>query len=168
MLCRRRPSQCGLTLIELMVTVAVLVILLTLAIPASMDLFRRLRIEGVADELGTDLQYARSESIRRREDVTLVSNADGSAYTLTGVTSGTLLKAVTLPSGASLTGDVTIRFENLRGSATASMGGVAAATGTIDVTASGSTATLRLAVDEVGRVTSCVAAGSFVGRSKPC
>jgi len=156
----RRNSNRGMTLIELMVTVVVITIALAVAVPGSVDLFRRLRIEGVASELGTDLQYARSESIRRREDVTLVSSADGTTYTLTGVASGAVLKSVTLPSSASLTHDVTIRFESLRGSASA--------TGSIDVTVSGTTATLRLAVDEVGRVSTCVAAGSFMGSAKPC
>ncbi|MEJ6000288.1 GspH/FimT family pseudopilin [Paucibacter soli] len=156
----RRTSNRGMTLVELMVTVAVVVILLVIAVPGSVDMFRRLRVEGVANELATDLQYARSESIRRREDVTLVSSADGSSYTLTGVPSATMLKTVTLPSGTSLSAAVTIRFESLRGSATA--------TGTIDVSAAGSTGRLRLAVDEVGRVSTCVAAGTFMGSAKPC
>ncbi|WIT10598.1 GspH/FimT family pseudopilin [Paucibacter sediminis] len=156
----RAATNCGMTLVELMVTLVVVAILMAVAVPGAVDLFRRLRIEGVANELGTDLQYARSESIRRREDVTLVSSADGSSYRLKGLTSGIVLKTVDLPSGASLSQGVTIRFESLRGSA--------AATGSIDVTVSGTTAKLTLAVDEVGRVTTCIAEGSFMGRIKPC
>lgn len=61
----------GFTLIELMATVAVAAILLGLAVPSLTSTLGRARLEGVANELSVDVQYARSESIRRRATVTL-------------------------------------------------------------------------------------------------
>lgn len=70
----------GLTLVELMVTVAVLAIFLAVAAPNLTAVLLKMRLEGVANELRTDLQYARSESIRLKKAVSLASAADGSGY----------------------------------------------------------------------------------------
>ena len=52
----------GFTLVELMIVVALVAILLALAAPSFRETIARNRLEGVAGELSTDFQYARSEA----------------------------------------------------------------------------------------------------------
>lgn len=64
----KRPhalSSRGFTLVELLVVVAMLAILLTLAAPSFTAFFAKKRIEGVAANLLTDLELARSEAVAR-------------------------------------------------------------------------------------------------------
>ena len=70
-----KPSR-GFTLVELMVTLAVLAILATLATPLFGELIQKNRIDAVGGELSHLLQYARSEAITRGSAVT-VSASDG-------------------------------------------------------------------------------------------
>lgn len=57
----------GITLVEVMVTLGVLGILLSLVAPSFADLLNRRRVQMVAAELSTDLAYARSEVALRPE-----------------------------------------------------------------------------------------------------
>ncbi len=61
----------GFTLVELMVTVAVLAILLGIAIPSFQGTLDKRRLTGAAEQLYADLQYARSEAIKRNTTVRL-------------------------------------------------------------------------------------------------
>lgn len=68
----------GFTLVELMVTVAVIGILAIVAVPAMSNLIRNSRITGQTEELVTSLQLARAEAVRRNARVTMCSSTDGS------------------------------------------------------------------------------------------
>ncbi len=59
----------GFTLVELMVTVAVLAVLLGIGIPSFQGTLDKRRIIGAAEQIYADLQYARSEAIRRNATV---------------------------------------------------------------------------------------------------
>ncbi|MFC5569596.1 GspH/FimT family pseudopilin [Lysobacter yangpyeongensis] len=61
----------GFTLIELMVTVAVLAVLLTLASPSFSDFFQRYRLRGAADKVVNTLASARAEAVMRNRDVSI-------------------------------------------------------------------------------------------------
>jgi prepilin-type N-terminal cleavage/methylation domain-containing protein len=61
----------GLTLIELMVTVAIMAILLVLAVPSFNAFLARGRLSGAAEGLAQDLQLAKSEALRSNADVTI-------------------------------------------------------------------------------------------------
>ena len=62
-----RPTRSarGFTLIELMVVVALASVILTLAVPSFIGMLAKKRLEGLAQELGTDLQYARGEAVQQ-------------------------------------------------------------------------------------------------------
>ena len=67
----------GFTLIELLVTVAIAVILITIAVPGFNSIIRNVRLTGLANTLVADLQLARSEAIKRNSTVRLCQSSDG-------------------------------------------------------------------------------------------
>lgn len=146
----RRPR--GFTLVELLVAMALAAVLLAVSVPSFSMLLAKMRVEGAANNLSTDLQLARSEALQRRANVSLATSSDGTSYTLTSGT--TTLKTVSLGSGLSFTGSVTITFEPLRGLANA---------GTINTISSLSSGQLRIATDVMGRVQFCSPDGLFKG-----
>ncbi|QIT56614.1 prepilin-type N-terminal cleavage/methylation domain-containing protein [Aquisalimonas sp. 2447] len=62
----------GFTLIELMVTLAVAAILLTLGVPSFQYILQSNRVSTQTNELITGISGARSEAVRRNQDVLLV------------------------------------------------------------------------------------------------
>lgn len=69
----------GFTLIELLVTIAVVAILATVAVPSFQSLLERNQFAVEYNQVLSGLYYARSEAIKRRENVTAaVSQVDGS------------------------------------------------------------------------------------------
>lgn len=127
-----RDCQHGFTIIELMVTVIIAGVLVTIAAPAFTDMLERRRLEGAANELVTDLNYAKSEAVQRNRNVMLRTDPAGTGcYTIAVWTSGTgdcncaatprctggptELKTVTLANGATVTSNVRFDFEPVRG-----------------------------------------------------
>jgi type IV fimbrial biogenesis protein FimT len=62
-----------------MFTVIVLAVLLGIGLPNFRDFLRNSRMTAAANDLLTDYNYARSESVKRRLPVTLCKSADGAA-----------------------------------------------------------------------------------------
>lgn len=74
-----RTGTFGFTIIELMVTIVILVILISVAAPSMSDLVRDQRVKTAASEVHSTLMFARSEAIKRNQFVAVCSkNADGS------------------------------------------------------------------------------------------
>jgi len=69
-------STSGVTLVELLVTLAVLAILATLSAPALSEIMWSSRLTAQADKIVTSLQRARSEAIYRRQPTGLKGFAD--------------------------------------------------------------------------------------------
>lgn len=67
----------GFTLMELMVTVAVLAILASLAAPSFTAVINNNRLATQANDLVASLQLARMEAVRRNESVAVCRSADG-------------------------------------------------------------------------------------------
>lgn len=62
-----RSRSRGLTLIESMIVVVLIALGCTLALPSLAGLFDRQRLRGVANEIASDLQWARSQALARGE-----------------------------------------------------------------------------------------------------
>jgi len=75
--CRKLGNSQGFTLVELMVTVAVMVILAAVAMPSMTAMINNGRVVGQTEELVTALQLARAEAIRRNARVTVCAGAGG-------------------------------------------------------------------------------------------
>lgn len=69
----------GFTLIELLITLAIIAILATTAIPSFADMQARLRITSAAENLVTDLHLARMEAIKRNQPIFVVFKNAASA-----------------------------------------------------------------------------------------
>jgi len=67
----------GFTLVELIITVFVASILFTVAVPSFQDTIRQNRLTTQANELITALNLARSEAIRRSQNVTVTPKVGG-------------------------------------------------------------------------------------------
>lgn len=66
----------GFTLIELMVALAVMAVILTLAVPSFTSMIARNRLAAASNELVAGLQVARTESVRRNARVLLCPSTD--------------------------------------------------------------------------------------------
>ncbi|TXT40107.1 MAG: type IV fimbrial bioproteinis protein FimT [Comamonadaceae bacterium] len=62
----------GFTLIEVMVSLAILGLLAALGAPSFSDSIRRFRVKGISDDLMASIQLARVEAIRRGRPVALI------------------------------------------------------------------------------------------------
>ena len=71
----------GVTLIELMVSISVLVILLTIAAPSFKDIMVSSRAVSLSNELVAALNLARSEAVKRGANVTVCKSQDPGATT---------------------------------------------------------------------------------------
>lgn len=158
----------GFTLIELMVTVVVISILALVVMPSIADLVSKSRVEGVASELRTDIQYARSQALVLQRAVEVRTDSSGGAYLLScpdcpdfdpelvaGNKKG--MKNVSLPSGVSLSKDVVLSFDSLRGQAVDF--------GSIEIKNSKGTAAITVSTTAAGLVQSCASIGTFFGVS---
>ena len=139
--------QHGLTLIELLIGITLVAIVLTITIPGFRELLERRRIEGVANELSADMQFARTEAVSRQTTISVVTNAAGTQYNVIS----NVTKQVDLPSGITVTPSVTRTYEGMRGTATGTSGG----NESIDVASTATTATLRVNGSFMGRVQVC-------------
>ncbi len=77
-------QQSGFTLIELMVTLAVVVVLTVLAVPSFQTMLAARRVDAAADMLVSDFRFARSESVKRTNRVTICASSNGTSCTGTG------------------------------------------------------------------------------------
>lgn len=71
----KRPPK-GFTLLELMVVLAIAGVLAAIAVPAMGNFMRNSRITAAANDVMAALHFTRSESIKRRQPVTLCTSAN--------------------------------------------------------------------------------------------
>src|SRR5699024_1455669 len=76
-----RPDHSGFTVIEMMITLSVLAIVLTLVVPAFGRLVMQQRVTATTNHVVAQLQFARSEAIRRNAPVAACPSSDGLSCT---------------------------------------------------------------------------------------
>ena len=172
----------GFTLIELMIVVALVAIVATLAAPSFREFLAKKRLEGVASELSNDLHYARSEAVSRNVTVRvtfgsgcylLTAQPDGSSPTSTcsqtsNPTLGTgavNIKQTQLQSGASASFSPNdslsyLEFDPVRGIASFS---TSLGSGSVNINSSIGSWQLRANVTAVGSMTVCSPSGTVKG-----
>lgn len=101
----------GFTLIELMVTLSVLVILLTLAVPSFQEFIRGQRVKTTSFDVFAALTFTRSEALKRNGDVTItpVSSNWSNGWNITSAAT-TLRSQASQPTSVVLTGPASITF----------------------------------------------------------
>ena len=67
----------GFTLIEMIIAIVIVAILLAIGVPGLRDLISMTNVRGAANDLYTDLTYARSEAIKRNVQVSVVQGTGG-------------------------------------------------------------------------------------------
>ncbi len=88
----RREGR-GFSLIELMVTVAVLAVGLALAAPSLSTQIANYRLRAAAEGVINGLNYARAEAVRRNSNVSFTLDAGGAGWTVAQVSPATTLQA---------------------------------------------------------------------------
>lgn len=91
----------GVTLIELIVVLGMMAIIAAMAVTSLSSEGSKLR--AAAYNLRTELLSAKAEAIKRNEDVEVHFDEDNDKYNATGENSGVVLFSKNLPSGLSLT-----------------------------------------------------------------
>jgi type IV fimbrial biogenesis protein FimT len=75
---RHSRTARGFTLVELVVTMGIVAILATLAVPSFNGIALSSKLNGLASSFVSSVQLARSEAIKRNKQVTLCASSDGS------------------------------------------------------------------------------------------
>lgn len=88
----RRAGR-GFSLIELMVTVAVLAVGLALAAPSLSTQIANYRLRSAAEGVLNGLNYARAEAVRRNSNVSFTLDAGGAGWTVAQVSTAATLQA---------------------------------------------------------------------------
>jgi len=78
------PPSRGVTLVELMVSLAVLAILSTIAAPSFADFIDRGRVRGAADAVVSLISQARAEAVENDLDVSIAMAGSGTAWCMGG------------------------------------------------------------------------------------
>ncbi|WP_444929599.1 GspH/FimT family pseudopilin [Microbulbifer sp. SSSA002] len=71
--------QAGFTLIEMMITLVVLAVLVSIAVPSFTDMMNNSRSVALAEDFAGALNYTRSEAVRRGDRVSICASSDGAS-----------------------------------------------------------------------------------------
>lgn len=74
---RSSAATRGFTLVEMMVTIAIVAIMLALAAPAMQQFVAQKAVSSASDELVSALRFARSEALKRSAPVSICGNSGG-------------------------------------------------------------------------------------------
>ena len=83
-----QKHESAFTLIELMITIAVAAVVLTLGVPGFGRVIERNQLSAYTNQLVSSLHFARSEAIRRNKTITVCHSDDGATCSGTGYEDG--------------------------------------------------------------------------------
>lgn len=99
------PKNKGFSLVELMIGIAVIAILATIALPEFKSILKDIQVRNAAESVANALQKARAEAVSRNRAVafTLGADADGtrSDWTISVVSPASVIEARTSKEGSS-------------------------------------------------------------------
>jgi len=159
-----RRDQQGLNLFELLIVLSIIVVLTLLALPSFIDFTQEYRVTATTQNLYYALQYARSEAIKRNQNIYVTfSTTDpwcyginvGSACTCTTPSSCTLGTG-----GASKTNDMTLTTRGLSGNSLifeGSRGAASSGASLLTLTVNGQTTAMGINVTVLGNMQMCSA-----------
>lgn len=101
-----RMNSSGFTLIELMVTIAVLAIIVGIAAPSISTQLANQRVKSTATNIENALKEAKAESIIRRQNITVAYNSTLKTITITG-RSNAVIATYNVNSQSSISQDIT-------------------------------------------------------------
>ncbi len=108
-----RRHSAGFSLMEVMITLSIATILMSVAIPSFQNFTRINRIAAITNQLSSSFQYARSEAMTRGKTVTVCKSSDvtDSTPTCTGANwqDGWMVFVDNNGDGAFNTGDIPLR-----------------------------------------------------------
>lgn len=119
----RRGGQAGFSLMEVMVVAAIVAIMAVLAVPSFSGMVQRQRVKNAADAVLSDLRWARSEAIKRGQDVTVTITTGTTPWQYAIYESGSpnLIKLVSgseFPGVALVSNTDNVIFNSVRGTVT--------------------------------------------------
>ena len=76
-------KQIGITMIEILITIAIMAIILSLAAPSFQDSVNRHKLDQAVDKVFNDLNYVRSEAMKQNQNVTFQLGATDNSSTTT-------------------------------------------------------------------------------------
>jgi len=97
---RLPKAQSGFTLIEIMVVVALIAILASLAVPSWTQLLVRNSVRASVNDFSLSLQFARSQAVLLNSPVTLCPSSDGANCTGTNYAAGWIVRVGPAVNGA--------------------------------------------------------------------
>lgn len=158
-------GDAGVTLLELLITSAILALLVSLAIPHVRSFIEVQRLKNSGEAIMGDLRYARTEAIKRHSPVTMTFSTDG-AYVwhyvalpdLLGDKSSTRFPDVKMIQVTFI--DNSITFDPIRGTTSS--------VGYVHLSAANDTAQLRINVGILGQTSICTPATIRTGHYPPC
>jgi len=154
--CRTRSN--GFSLVELIISIAILTIITTLAAPSFNRVIERKRAQGLAIAISTEMELMQAEAAKRNLNVTMTFSATG--YTIAAINGGTTIpiKSITFATHYPGTSAVANFGGTLSYTFNPKLGRLTGAIGTVTITNGSSS--LRISVNPLGRPSTC---GTFGG-----
>ncbi len=88
---KKMNKNCGFTLVELLITILILSIMLTFAVPSFKETIDKNQVLVAANDLLADIRLARNEAIIQNTPITLCSSTNGTSCTATYFSKGWII-----------------------------------------------------------------------------